>query len=122
MGTTMLRNDQDPYRRIAKDRFGIDVDTVVATGDAGAIADLQRLLDALAEAYEIGFEDGERYITSNDVPLDECVTSLDTAFLLAMHRGDPDLRAHVLAEITRRAASGTDAIVGFSPSLADQHT
>jgi hypothetical protein len=120
MGTTTLRNDQDPYRRIAKDRFGIDVDTVVATGDAAAIADLQRLLDALAEAYEIGFEDGERYITSNDVPLEECLTSLDTAFLLAMHRGDADLRAHVLAEITCRAATGTDAIVGFAPPLSEQ--
>lgn len=122
MGTTTLRNDQDPYRRIAKDRFGIDVDTVVATGDAAVIADLQRLLDALAETYEIGFEDGERYVTSNDVPLHECVASLDTAFLLAMHRGDADLRALVLAEITRRAASGTDAIVGFAPPLSKQAT
>lgn len=122
MGTKTLRNDQDPYRRIAKDRFGIDVDTAVATGDTAAIAELQRLLDALVEAYEIGFEDGERYVTSNDVPLDECVASLDTAFLLAMHRGDTDLRAHVLAEITRRAASGTDAIVGFAPPLAEQDT
>lgn len=122
MGTTTIRNDQDPYRRIAKVRFGIDIDTVIATGDAAAIADLQRVLDALAEAYEIGFEDGERYVTSNDVPLDECVTSLDTAFLLAIHRGDTDLRAHVLAEITRRAASGTDAIVGFAPPLSEQAT
>lgn len=120
MGTTTLRNDQDPYRRIAKVRFGIDIDTVIATGNAAAIADLQRLLDALAEAYEIGFEDGERYVTSNDVPLEECVTSLDTAFLLAIHRGDTDLRAHVLAEITRRAASDTDAIVGFTPPLSEQ--
>lgn len=122
MGTTTLRNDQAPYRRIATDRLGIDIDTVVAAGDAAAIAELQRLLDALAETYEIGFEDGERYVTSNDVPLDECVTSLDTAFLLAMHRGDTVLRAHVLAEITRRAATGTDAIVGFAPPLSEQAT
>ena len=117
-----FRNDQDPYRRIARERFGIDIDAVSASGNPTEIARVQTLLDALAEAYEIGFEDGERYITSNDVPLDECVTALDTTFLLAMHRGDTDLRAHVLAEITRRAASGTDAIVGFAPPLADQHT
>jgi hypothetical protein len=122
MTSHVFRNDQDPYRRIARDRFGTDIDVVAASGNPTEIARIQTLLDALAEAYEIGFEDGERYVTSNDVPMEECVTSLDTAFLLAIHRGDTDLRAHVLAEITRRAASGTDAIVGFAPPLAEQST
>jgi hypothetical protein len=115
-----FRYDQEPYRRILRDRLQIDLDTLAGSGDAAAIAHAQQLLDTLAEAYEIGFEDGERYLTSNDVPLEECVTTLDTAFLLALHRGDAELRAHVLAEITRRAASGTDAIVGFASPLAEQ--
>lgn len=122
MTAHMFRNDQGPYLRIARDRFGTDIDVVAASGNPTQIARVQTLLDALAEAYEVGFEDGERYVTSNDVPMDECVTSLDTAFLLAIHRGDTELRAHVLAEITRRAASGTDAIVGFAPPLAEQNT
>jgi hypothetical protein len=122
MTTHEFRNDQDPYRRIARGRFGIDIDVVATSGNPTEVARVQTLLDALAEAYEIGFEDGERYVTSNDVPLDECVTALDTSFLLAMHRGDTDLRMHVLAEITRRATSGTDAIVGFAPSLTEQDT
>lgn len=120
MTARVFRNDQDPYSRIARERFGIDIDMVAASGNPTEIARVQTLLDALAEAYEIGFEDGERYVTSNDVPLDECVTALDTTFLLAMHRGDTGLRAHVLAEITRRAALGTDAVVGFAPPLAEQ--
>ena len=122
MTAHMFRNDQDPYRRIARDRFGTDIDVVAASCNPTEISRVQALLDALAEAYEVGFEDGERYVTSNDVPMEECVTSLDTAFLLAIHRGDTDLRAHVLAEITRRAASGTDAIVGFAPPQAEQST
>ncbi len=66
-----LRNDQDLYRRIEKHPFEIEIDEALATGDAAAIANLQRLLGAVAEAYEIGFEDGEHYITSNVVPLAE---------------------------------------------------
>jgi hypothetical protein len=122
MTTHVFRNDQDPYRRIVRDRFDTDIDVVAASGNPTEIARIQTLLDALAGAYEIGFEDGERYVTSNDVPLAECVTTLDTTFLLAIHRGDTDLRAHVLAEINRRAASGTDRIVGFAPPLAEQDT
>lgn len=49
------------------------------------------------------------------------MTSLDTAFLLAINRGDTDLRAHILAEITRRAASCNDAIVGFAPSPDEEN-
>jgi hypothetical protein len=122
MSTHVFRNDQDPYRHIARDRFGTDIDVVATSGNPTEIARIQTLLDALAEAYEIGFEDGERYVTSNDVPLAECVTTLDTTFLLAIHRGDTDLRAHVLAEITRRAASGAERMVGFAPPLAEQDT
>lgn len=121
MTISTFSNAQDPYLRIARQRFGIDVEAAATSGDPAEIKRVQTLLDALAEAYEIGFEDGEHYVTSNDVPLDECVTTLDTAFLLAIHRGDADLRAQVIAEISSRAGIGSDPIVAFAPPLSEQH-
>ncbi|MFZ5635454.1 MAG: hypothetical protein ACOY82_02595 [Pseudomonadota bacterium] len=120
MTISTLRNAQDPYLRIARQRFGIDVEAAMTSGDPAEIARVQTLLDALAEAYELGFEDGEHYVTSNDVPMEECVTTLDTAFLLAIHRGDADLRFHVIAEIARRAGTGNDPLAAFAPPLHEQ--
>lgn len=120
MTISIFRNAQDLYLRIARQRFGIDVEAAATSGDPAEIARVQTLLDALAEAYELGFEDGEHYVTSNDVPLEECVTTLDTSFLLAIHRGDADLRAHFIAEIARRAGTGSDPLVAFAPPLHEQ--
>ena len=68
----------------------------------------------------MGFEDGERLAIIVDFPVPDLVAELRTDFLLAIHRGDADLRAHVLAEITRRAGTGSDPFVAaevFSDEL-----
>ena len=41
-------------------------------------------------------------------------------FLLALHRGDADLREVIVAEIARRAGTGSDPLVAFAPPLAEQ--
>lgn len=120
MSVHSFRHNEDPFRFIAISHFGIDIDEVAASGDAARIAEVQRLLDGLAEVYRMGFEDGERLATIVDFPVRDLVAELRTDFLLAIHRGDAGLRAHVLAEITRRAGTGTDPLVAFAPPLAEQ--
>ncbi len=115
-----FRHNEDPFRFIAISHFGIDIDAVVTSGDAARIAEVQRLLDGLAEVYRMGFEDGERLATIVDFPVRDLLAEFRTDFLLAIHRGDADLRAHVLAEITRRAGTGVDPLVAFAPALAEQ--
>lgn len=53
--------------------------------------------------------------------LETRAASLDTALLLAIHRGSLPLLACVRDEIARRAATGTDPLVAFAPPL-DQQT
>lgn len=120
MNVHSFRHNEDPFRFIAISHFGIDIDAVAASGDAARIAEVQRLLDGLAEVYRMGFEDGERLATIVDFPVCNLLAELRTDFLLAIHRGDADLRAHVLAEITRRSGTGNDPLVAFAPPLAAQ--
>jgi hypothetical protein len=120
MDTPPFRHNEDPFRFIAISHFGIDIEEVAASGDALLIAEVQRLLDGLAEVYRMGFEDGERLAIIVDYPVPDLVAELRTDFLLAILRGDADLRAHVLAEITRRAGTGNDPLVAFAPPLAVQ--
>ena len=120
MDTHSFRHNEDPFRFIAISHFGVDIDAVAASGDAARIAEVQRLLDGLAEGYRMGFEDGERLAIIVDFPVRDLVAELRTDFLLAIHRGDADLRAHVLAEITRRAGTGVDPLVAFAPPLVEQ--
>ena len=120
MSVHSFRHNEDPFRFIAISHFGIDIEEVAASGDAARIAEVQRLLDGLAEVYRMGSEDGERLATIVDFPVRDLVAELRTDFLLAIHRGDAGLRAHVLAEITRRAGTGTDPLVAFAPPLAEQ--
>lgn len=120
MSTQILRHNEDPFRFITISHFGIDIDAVAASGDAPRIAEVQRLLDGLAEVYRMGFEDGERLAIIVDYPVPDLVAELRTDFLLAIHRGDANLRAHVLAEIARRAGTGNDPLVAFATPLAEQ--
>lgn len=120
MNAHVLRHNEDPFRFIAISHFGIDIDAAAVSGDTSRIAEVQRLLDGLAEVYRFGFEDGERLATIVDFPVPDLLAELRTDFLLAIHRGDADLRAHVLAEITRRAGTGADPLVVFAPPLAEQ--
>jgi hypothetical protein len=115
-----FRNNEDPFRFIAISHFGLDIDAAAASGDALRIAEVQRLLDGLAEIYRMGFEDGERLAIIVDYPVPDLVAELRTDFLLAIHRGDADLRAHVFAEIARRAGTGNDPLVAFAPPPAEQ--
>jgi hypothetical protein len=115
-----FRNNEDPFRFIAISHFGIDIDAVAASGDALRIAEVQRLLDGLAEVYQMGFEDGERLAVIVDFPVPDLLAELRTDFLLAIHRGDADLRALVLAEIVRHAGTGNDPLVAFASPLASQ--
>jgi hypothetical protein len=50
----------------------------------------------------------------------DLVAELRTDFLLALHRGDADLRDVIIAEIARRAGTGSDPLVAFAPPLAEQ--
>lgn len=68
----------------------------------------------------MGFEDGERLAAITDWPVIDLVAELRTDFLLALHRGDADLREVIVAEITRRAGTGSDPLVAFAPPLAEQ--
>lgn len=87
-----FEHNEDPYRFIVQVRHGIDIDAVAVSGDIDRIAHVQRLLDGLAEVYTMGFEDGERLATITDWPVKDPVAELRTDFLLALHRGDADLR------------------------------
>ena len=87
-----FEHNEDPYRFIVQARHGIDIDAVAVSGDIDRIAHVQRLLDGLAEVYTMGFEDGERLATITDWPVIDLVAELRTDFLLALHRGDADLR------------------------------
>jgi hypothetical protein len=120
MGMHDFRNNEDPYRFIVRERFGIDIDAVAIVGNANGIADIQSLLDGLAEVYTMGFEDGERHATITDFPVGDLVAELRTDFLLALHRGDADLRELIIAEIARRAGTEHDPLVAFAPPLAEQ--
>jgi hypothetical protein len=120
MGAQIFRHSEDPFRFIAISHFGIDIDAVAASGNAPRIAEVQRLLDGLAEVYRMGFENGERLAIIVDFPVPDLVAELRTDFLLAIHRGDANLRAHVLAEISRRAGTGNDPLVAFAPPLAKE--
>lgn len=120
MSLHSFRHNEDPFRFIAISHFSIDIDAVADSGDAARFAEVQRLLDGLAEVYRMGFEDGERLAIIVDFPVPDLVAELRTDFLLAIHRGDADLRAYVLAEITRRAGTGADPLVAFAPALAEQ--
>jgi hypothetical protein len=93
---------------------------VAVSDDIDRIAHVQRLLDGLAEVYTMGFEDGERLATITDWPVKDLVAELRTDFLLALHRGDADLREVIIAEIARRAGIGTAPLVAFAPPLAEQ--
>ena len=115
-----FEHNEDPYRFIVQARHGIDIDAVAVSGDIDRIAHVQRLLDGLAEVYTMGFEDGERLATITDWPVKDLVAELRTDFLLALHRGDADLREVIIAEIARRAGIGTDPLVAFAPPLAEQ--
>ena len=115
-----FEHNEDPYRFIVQVRHGIDIDAVAVSGDIDRIAHVQRLLDGLAEVYTMGFEDGERLATITDWPVKDLVAELRTDFLLALHRGDADLREVIIAEIARRAGIGTDPLVAFAPPLAEQ--
>ena len=115
-----FEHNEDPYRFIVQERHGIDIDAVAVSGDAERIAHVQRLLDALAEVYTMGFEDGERLATITDWPANELVAELRTDFLLALHRGDPGLREVIVSEIARRAGTGADPLVVYAPPLAEQ--
>ena len=115
-----FEHNEDPYRFIVQARHGIDIDAVAVSGDIDRIAHVQRLLDGLAEVYTMGFEDGERLATITDWPVKDLVAELRTDFLLALHRGDADLREVIVAEIARRAGTGSDPLVAFAPPLAEQ--
>lgn len=115
-----FEHNENPYRFIVQARHGIDIDAVAVSGDAESIAHVQRLLDGLAEIYTIGFEDGERLATITDWPVIDLVAELRTDFLLALHRGDADLREVIIAEIARRAGTGNDPLVVFAPPLVEQ--
>ncbi|TXI48427.1 MAG: hypothetical protein E6Q50_10570 [Lysobacter sp.] len=115
-----FEHNEDPYRFIVQARHGIDIDAVAVSDDIDRIAHVQRLLDGLAEVYTMGFEDGERLATITDWPVKDLVAELRTDFLLALHRGDADLREVIIAEIARRAGIGTDPLVAFAPPLAEQ--
>ena len=115
-----FEHSEDPYRFIVQARHGIDIDAVAVSGDIDQIAHVQRLLDGLAEVYRMGFEDGERLATITDWPMKDIVAELRTAFLLALHRGDADLRDVIVAEIARRAGTGSDPLVAFAPQLGEQ--
>jgi hypothetical protein len=114
MTISTFSNAQDPYLRIARQRFGIDVEAAATSGDPAEIKRVQTLLDALAEAYEIGFEDGEHYVTSNDVPLDECVTTLDTAPASAPIPLSPS-HHHFPNSTDERCCWNTEAVCRLSP-------
>ena len=120
MSTHAFRNNEDPFRFIVRERFDIDIDAVAVSGNANGIAHVQRLLDGLEEVYRMGFEDGERDATIIDWPLGDLVAQLRSDFLLAVHRGDADLRELIVAEIARRAGTGTDPLVAFALPLAEQ--
>ena len=120
MNQHAFRNNEDPYRFIVQERHGIDIDAVAVSDDAERIAHVQCLLDALAEVYTMGFEDGERHATITDWPVNDLVAELRTDFLLALHRGDADLREVIVSEIASRAGTGRDPLVAFAPSLAEQ--
>jgi hypothetical protein len=115
-----FEHNEDPYRFIVQARHGIDIDAVAVSGDIDRIAHVQRLLDGLAEVYTMGFEDGERLATITNWPVKDLVAELRTDFLLALHRGDADLREVIIAEIARRAGTGGDPLVAFAPPLAEQ--
>jgi hypothetical protein len=115
-----FEHNEDPYRFIVRARHGIDIDAVAVSGDIDRIAHVQRLLDGLAEAYRMGFEDGERLATITDWPVKDLVAELRTDFLLALHRGDTDLRDVIIAEIARRAGTGSDPLVAFAPPMDQQ--
>ena len=115
-----FEHNEDPYRFIVQVRHGIDIDAVAVSGDIDRIAHVQRLLDGLAEVYTMGFEDGERLATITDWPVKDLVAELRTDFLLALHRGDADLREVIVAEIARRAGTCIDPLVAFAPPLAEQ--
>jgi predicted mannosyl-3-phosphoglycerate phosphatase (HAD superfamily) len=115
-----FRNNDDPFRFIVRERYGIDIDAVAASGDVHRITHAQRLLDGLAEVHTMGFEDGERDAPIIDWPLADLVAELRTDFLLALHRNDAELREIIVAEIARRAGTGSDALVAFAPPLAEQ--
>ena len=115
-----FEHNEDPYRLIVQARHGIDIDAVAVSGDIDRIAHVQRLLDGLAEVYTMGFEDGERLATITDWPVKDLVAELRTDFLLALHRGDADLREVIVAEIARRAGTGRDALVALAPPLTQQ--
>ena len=115
-----FEHNEDPYRLIVQARHGIDIDAVAVSGDIDRIAHVQRLLDGLAEVYTMGFEDGERLATITDWPVIDLVAELRTDFLLALHRGDADLREVIVSEIARRAGTGVDPLVAFAPPLAEQ--
>ena len=116
----VFKHNEDPYRFIVQERHGIDIDAVAASGDTQRIAHAQRLLDALAEVYTMGFEDGERLATITDWPANDLVAELRTDFLLALHRGDADLRELIVSEIARRAGTGSNPLVASAPPLAEQ--
>lgn len=115
-----FEHNEDPYRFIVQARHGIDIDAVAESGHIDRIAHVQRLLDGLAEVYRMGFEDGERLATITDWPVKDLVAELRTDFLLALHRGDTDLRDVIIAEIARRAGTSSDPLVAFAPPLAEQ--
>lgn len=115
-----FEHNEDPYRFIVQARHGVDIDAVAVSGDIDRIAHVQRLFDGLAEVYRMGFEDGERLATITDWPVKDLVAELRTDFLLALHRGDADLREVIIAEIARRAGIGTDPLVAFAPPLAEE--
>lgn len=115
-----FEHNEDPYRFIVQARYGIDIDAVAVSGDIDRIAHVQRLLDGLAEVYTMGFEDGERLATITDWPVKDLVAELRTDFLLALHRGDADLREVIVAEIARRAGTCNDPLVVFAPPPAEQ--
>ena len=115
-----FEHNEDPYRFIVQARHGIDIDAVAVSDDIDRIAHVQRLLDGLAEVYTMGFEDGERLATITDWPVKDLVAELRTDFLLALHRGDADLREVIVSEIARRAGTGNDPLVAFAPPLVEQ--
>ena len=115
-----FEHNEDPYRFIVQARHSIDIGAVAVSGDIDLIAHVKRLLDGLAEVYTMGFEDGERLDTITDWPVKDLVAELRTDFLLALHRGDSDLREVIIAEIARRAGTGNDPLVVFALPLAEQ--
>ncbi len=115
-----FEHNEDPYRFIVQARFGIDIDAEAVSGDIDRIAHVQRLLDGLAKVYAMGYEDGERLATITDWPVKDLAAELRTDFLLALHRGDADLRELIIAEIASRAGTGSDPLVGFAPPLVEQ--